>query len=812
MCPCTVGIAQTLCSLLPVFILPFAALIRKEHISLRAVVGAFVAVGGVAPLFLQSAYLHTDCRRRQTASGDAPIILHMNGETMQNHIELEISGMHCAGCVGTVEAALRKVPGVANASVNPATEHATVARDTAHPSLDPAALIRAVQTAGYHARLAEAQAGPTDERRAGRAAELRGQRRRIYVALIAALPVLVLHFVGHSASAALGVAPRILASFQAVLTAAVLVAAARPMMAGALRGLVARSANMDLLVTLGTLTAFLSGVVGLLANVPALLMFEAAVMIVVFVSVGKYIESRARGQASAALEALSSRLPREALRVTDGHAERIPIDAVRRGDVLRVMAHSTVPVDGEVLSGRLSVDESMLTGEALPVERAAGDCLFGGTQVADGLADLRATATGRDSAAARIARLVEQAQASRPPWQRLADRVAAVFVPAIVLLALATFAAWNWWGDAGSLFALERMIAVLVVACPCAMGLAIPTAVLVGTTRAAEHGILVRDASALEAAGHVGEVLLDKTGTLTLGTPSLEQVELVADTTEGDILRFAAGLEQLSEHPFGRAVVQAAKTRGLVLPEPREFRSQAGGGLRGRLDGHDVTLGSAAWLKENSVRTTEHVGRADALAARGQSVVWLAVDGQVTALLGLADQLHPESAAAIRELKHLGLRTRLLSGDRHAAVSSVADSLGIDAFEAELTPQEKLDRVRDLSESGRGLAMVGDGINDAPALAAATVGIAIGTGADVAREAADICLVGHSPRLIAKAIHVSRRSASIMKQNLFWAVIYNLVMIPVAIFTMLPPAAASAAMMCSSLSVVGNSLRLRRQI
>ncbi|MFQ5807427.1 MAG: heavy metal translocating P-type ATPase [Phycisphaerae bacterium] len=736
----------------------------------------------------------------------------MSAETTNQRAELEISGMHCAGCVATVEAALRNIPGVADASVNLATERATVAFESGGPPVDTATLIRAVQAIGYQAQLPRPQARLADERQTRREEELRWQRRRIYAALTLGAPVVALHFASQSGPATVSTMPRPLAFVQAALTAAVLMIAAGPMIAGALRALAARSANMDLLVTLGALTAFFSGGVGLLINEPALVMFEAAVMIVVFVSVGKYLEARARGQASAALETLLSRLPREALRVTDGRTETVPIDAVRPQDVLRLAPHTVVPVDGEVLRGRLTVDESMLTGEALPLERTVGDRLFGGTQVADGLAEMRATATGRESTATRIAQLVAQAQASKPPWQRLADRVAAIFVPAIVALALATFAAWNWWGNAGSLFALERMIAVLVVACPCAMGLAIPTAVLVGTTRAAEHGILVRDATALEAAGQVREVLLDKTGTLTLGKPTLEQVELLGDGLEAEVLRYAAALEQLSEHPFARAVAQAAKTRGLVLPEPKDLYSQPGAGLRGRVDDRDVTIGSAAWMEENGIRTSEHIGRADQLAARGQSVIWVALDGRVTALLGLADQLHPESPAAIRELKRLGLRTRLLSGDRHAAVSNVADSLGIDAFEAQLTPQQKLDRVRRLSETGPGLAMVGDGINDAPALAAATVGIAIGTGADVAREAADICLVGHSPRLIAEAIRVSRCSARVMKQNLCWALIYNLVMIPVAVFTMLPAAAAAAAMMCSSLSVVGNALRLRRAI
>jgi heavy metal translocating P-type ATPase len=491
----------------------------------------------------------------------------------------------------------------------------------------------------------------------------------------------------------------------------------------------------------------------------------------------------------------------------------VPIDAVQPGDALRLPAHATVPVDGEVTSGRVTLDESMLTGEALPAERTVGDPVFGGTQVVDGLAQMRATATGRDSAAARIARLVEQAQAAKPPWQRLADRVAGVFVPAVILLALGTFAGWYWWSDAGTLFALKRLIAVLVVACPCAMGLAIPTAVLVGTTRAAEHGILVRDATALEAAGQVREVVLDKTGTLTLGMPTLEHVELVdGDWTQPEVLRLAAAAERLSEHPLAWAVVQAAEQLDHPAPDAAELTSQPGLGLRARVEEHDVIVGTAAWLEQNGVAAAPYVGQADELAARGQSVVWLAIDGWVTALLGFSDQLHPESARIVGDLEQLGVRTRLLSGDRHAAVSNVAGQLGIDAFEAQLTPQQKLARVQQLAARGNGVAMVGDGINDAPALAAATVGIAIGTGADVAREAADICLVGHSPRLIAKAIRVSRGSARVMKQNLAWAVVYNLAMIPVAMLTMLPPEAATAAMMCSSLSVVGNSLRLRRVI
>jgi Cu+-exporting ATPase len=354
------------------------------------------------------------------------------------------------------------------------------------------------------------------------------------------------------------------------------------------------------------------------------------------------------------------------------------------------------------------------------------------------------------------------------------------------------------------------MVAVLVVSCPCALGLAIPTAVLVGTSRAAELGILVRDAAALEAAGGVNEILLDKTGTLTIGAPTVAQIDRLAEFSEGEILRLAASVEQYSEHPFGRAIVAAAERRGIEPAAVEDLTSQPGLGVRARVGERLAAVGSAKWLQQSGVDTGAGMELADALSATGASAVFLAVDGKLAALLGLRDTLHGEAAAAIAALRGMGVRMRILSGDRHAAVSHVAGALGIGDFEAGLTPEEKLARVRERVASGARVAMVGDGINDAPALAAADVGIAIGTGADVAREAADICLVGHSPRLIVEAVRISRASGRVMKQNLFWAVAYNVAMIPVAMFTPLPPSAATAAMMGSSLTVVGNALRLRR--
>ncbi len=713
-------------------------------------------------------------------------------------IELDVHGLHCAGCVATVENALRRVPGVAAASVNLATEHATVWLDTDQPSPPTERLIQAVRAAGYQARLrpATADRAATIEERGLR---LRSQKRRLLLALLFALPVLLGHFLSPLSSWITQVFPTVL----------VLIAAAGPMMVGAGRALAARSANMDLLVSLGVLSAFGSSLVGVVTHTHQLVLFDATVMIVLFVSLGQYLEARARGRASAALEALLARIPRTAQRIVDGRVETVPVEAIRPDDHLRVPAHAAVPVDGEVVSGRASLDEAMLTGESMPVERSIGQNVFGGTQVLDGLLEMRATATGSHSAAARIAQLVEQAQAGKPPWQRFADRAAGFFVPAVILLAVATFVGWKWFAGAETFWAVQRMIAVLVVACPCALGLAIPTAVLVGTTRAAERGILVRDAAALEAAGQVREVLLDKTGTLTSGHPSLEQVRLLSTADEVEVLRAAGALEQLSEHPLARAVVEAARRRGTDLPDPTELHSRPGRGVRGTVGQARIAVGSAAWLTDNGIDTSPHTKDAEALSADGFSVVWVVIDERVSALLGFADPLHPESAAAVAALRDLGVRVRILSGDREAAVRRVASRLGV-AYEAQLTPARKLERLREIAAEGRGVAMVGDGINDAPALAAAQVGIAIGTGADVAREAADICLVGHSPRLIAEAIGISRRSARVMKQNLFWAVAYNLVMLPIAMVTPLPPAVATAAMMCSSLTVVANSLRLRR--
>lgn len=771
-------------------------------------------------------------------------------------IELQIRGMHCAGCVGTVESALQRAPGVQSAAVNLATESATVW--LADPTVQPAALLSAVRAAGYDAALAGPERPAVAASAERRRRELDDQRWRLLIGLVLGLPIVLphlLHLASWAAALAgvhwhppgldrvLGIAPQAAWIVEGVLAAGVLYVTGGRIIAGAARALRHAAANMDLLVSMGAVAAFAGGVAGVALNAERLVWFADAAMIVLFVSLGKYLEARARGRASAALEALFARLPTEAVRVTGSGEERVPAAALRVGDRVRIAAHTAVPTDGEIVSGGLSVDESVITGESAPQERGPGQPVLGGTRAVDGLAEVRVTAVARESAVGRIARLVEEAQAIKPQWQRLADRAAAAFVPLVLALCAATFAFWLWHagtvrGVAEWAWALERAIAVLVVACPCAMGLAVPTAVLVGTTRAAERGVLVRNPDALEAVGAIRDIILDKTGTLTLGRPRLEALEPVAGLAPADAQRRAAALAALSEHPLSRALLEAApefagtaaadgrpalvhpgRSAGAadVAPPVTEFVSTPGMGLRGRVAGRLTLLGSARWVQENGVDVARWTERADALAARGHSIVWLAgADGvadaapSVLALLAFADAIHPEANAAVRELRALGVRARILSGDRHAAVSAVANALGIDEFEAELSPADKLKRVRALADRGRRTIFFGDGVNDAAALAAADVGVAVGAGADVAREAADLCLIGHAPGLIPTAIRLSRASARVMKQNLFWAFAYNVLMLPVAAATPLPPAAATAAMMLSSFSVVANSLRLRR--
>jgi Cu+-exporting ATPase len=717
-------------------------------------------------------------------------------------LDLRIDGMHCAGCVSTIENALRALPGVTDPTVNLATGSAAVTLQPA--AVGTADVLDAIRRAGYAATIPESPQQAVAERVAARRSQIRAQLGGLFAAAVLALPILLAHmFPG----------PALLHRFahtragwlaQALLCAAVIAIGAGGMLRGAWTAVRNRAGSMDLLVSLGLLVSFVAGLVGIALGIHELILFESAVMIVLFVSLGKLLEALARARASATLETLLMRLPRTALRVSGDRLQAVPIDDIALDDVLRIAAPATLPVDGVIVSGSLALDEAMLTGESLPVQRGVGDAVLGGTIAASGSADIRATSTGATCAAARIARLVEQAQATKAPAQRLADRAAAIFVPVVLTLAILTAIGWILAGS-GVTASLTRAVAVLVIACPCAMGLAIPTAVLVGTSAAGARGILIRNVEALESAATVDLVLLDKTGTLTAGAPTVRSVRLAPTHSEHELLAIAVGAAAGSTHPLSQAIVRYAQKLGIEARAARRHESFAGSGIAAEIDGREALFGSAAWLHSRHV---ELPGSASADIGTN-SIAHGALDGRWIGSIELADELLPEAHLAVRTLQELRVETIILSGDRAPAVASVADSLGI-AFRAALSPAEKLRAVQDAVRSGRRVAMVGDGINDAPALAAATIGIAIGAGADVASEAADVVLLGRSPRLIGETIQVSRTTVRIMKQNLIWAAGYNLVMLPLAALAPLSPGLATAAMMLSSLSVVGNSLRLRR--
>ncbi len=713
----------------------------------------------------------------------------MNATSAETRIA--IRGMRCAGCASSVEAALRDVPGVRAARVNAATGAAYLTVDPQRPP-DDDAIAAAVSAAGFEALPPDPQ--PT--------APPRHATRHLWIAGVLAAPVAlahVLHIVGVSAVMSLP-----LLVVQALLTVAVFQVAARDMLRGAFHAVLRGRGNMDLLVSLGAVAALLASIAGVLVGGHELIMFDAAAMIVVLVAVGKHLEARARLRATHSLRALSQRVPREAIRVVNGQAESVQIDDIAVGDVVRLAAHARAPVDGRVISGVVDVDESMLTGEPLPVSRSVGAQIAGGTRVVDGLADIQATARGVDSAAARIARLVEHAQGQKAPWERLADRLAAWFVPVVLGLSVITLIGWLFAGAAFS-DALTRAVAVLVIACPCALGLAIPTAVAVATGRAAERGVLVLDPAALEAAAEIREIALDKTGTVTLGQPRVQHVESLDGVGAEDVLALAAAIEQLSEHPVAHAIVAATRAAGRQIETAAEFASEPGAGVRGRVSGAEIIAGNAAFLRAQGVVLDQPIADSDG----GGASVWVARDQRLVGRIDFADEAKPQAREAIAELRRLGVVPRILSGDTHQSVTRMARSLGVNAYESHLTPQQKLERVAEL-ERAQPVMMIGDGVNDAPALKAARVGVAIGAGADLARESADICLLGDSPRLIPATVRMARQSLWVMRQNLLLALGYNVVMLPMAALTPLPPAVAAGLMMLSSLSVVGNAMRLKR--
>ena len=726
--------------------------------------------------------------------------------------------MTCAGCVASVERALAAVPGVERAMVNLATERATVIVDSRQ--VDVADLADAVRRAGYG--LIVPDAGAVDAAERARAAERRETRRRFFVALVLGVPVVVLGM-GHGLWRVPGER-----WIELVLTTGVLIFAGGTIYRRAWSATRHGSADMNTLIALGTGAAFLYSVVATAAPravLPAAtgmheppVYFEAAAAIVILVLLGRMLETGARARTSAAVRKLA-RLQVKTARAIEGDREiERPIEDLRVGDTVVVGEGESVPVDGVVVAGGSTVDESLLTGESRPVTKDLGHEVFAGTVNGSGSFRLRASRVGRDTVLQQIVRMVEEAQGSKAPVQRLADRVSAVFVPIVLGLALVTFAAWMALGPAETRLAtaLVNAVSVLIIACPCAMGLATPTAVLVATGRGAELGLLFKGGAALEVAGGIDVVAFDKTGTLTAGRPSVTDVVPADGFDEMRLLAIAAAAESGSRHPLGEAIVAEARRRGI---EPRaldRFEAVAGSGVSARIAGQQALAGRIGWLEDAGVNIGPWEEGVSKLAAAARTPVLVSLDGRVAGLLGISDPVRDGAAETIAALREMGCEVVMLTGDRQATADAVAASIGRPTVVAEILPGGKAEEILRLKASGRRVAMVGDGVNDAPALAAADLGVAVGTGSDVAIAASDVTLVGSDPRGIPASLALSRRALRTIRQNLGWAFAYNILGIPIAAGALYPwtgwllsPVIASAAMALSSVSVVSNSLRLR---
>jgi Cu+-exporting ATPase len=711
---------------------------------------------------------------------------------LSERLDLPIEGMTCASCAARVERSLNELDGV-EASVNVATETATVAFDPARVA--PAQLVEAVERTGYRPRPPDAGDEPPEG--SG------GLGLRLAVSAALSLPVLLvsmipsLQFDGWEWAALALAAPAVLWG-------------GWPFHRAAWAGLRHGAATMDTLISLGTLAALGWSAVVVLSGADEEVYLEVAAVVTTFLLAGRWLEARAKRRAGAALAALLEMAPGEAsLLGEDGRERRVPAADLRVGDRFLVRPGERIATDGVVAAGVSAVDASLLTGESVPVEVSPGDEVAGATINAGGRLEVRATRVGADTALAQIARLVSEAQSGNAPVQRLADRVSAVFVPAVMVLSAATLALWLAVGG-GAAAAFTAAVAVLIVACPCALGLATPVALLVGTGRGAQLGILIRGPEVLESARRIDTVVLDKTGTVTTGRMALADVVPGSGAARGEVLRLAGALEDASEHPIARAIAAAAR-EAEPLPVPERFANREGMGVEGMVEGREVIVGRPALLARRGLTLDGDLGPAlEGAQAAGRTAVAVAWDGRVRGLLVVADAVRPTSAEAVRLLLGQGLRPVLLTGDNAAAARAVAAEVGIEEVVAEVLPAEKADVVRGLQDKGRVVAVVGDGVNDAPALARADLGIAVGTGADVAIEASDLTLVSGDLRGAADAIRLSRRTLRTIKGNLFWAFAYNVAALPLAAAGYLNPLIAGAAMALSSLFVIGNSLRLRR--
>ncbi len=730
-------------------------------------------------------------------------------------IRLSISGMSCAGCVATVENALKNTPGVAEASVNFAEHTADVRGD-----VDPARLVQAVKDAGYDA----AELRGTEDEAEKEAAEFAHYRRLLREAAVAGAVGAPLFIAG-----LVGVMPgmdstldRLFWAAIGVITLFVLWYSGRHFYVGAWKAFRGHNANMDTLIALGTGTAWVYSVLitafpGVVPELARHAYFEAAVIIISLINLGSALEMRARGKTSEAIKRLIGLQPKTARVIRDGVESDVPIENVGLDETLRVRPGEKIPVDGKIIDGHSSVDESMLTGEPLPVEKAVGDEVVGGTINKTGSFLFQATRIGRDTALARIIEMVRQAQNSKPAIGRLADRIASVFVPSVLIIATITLMIWANFGPEPRLsFMIVTTMTVLIIACPCALGLATPIAVMVGVGKAAEFGVLIRNGEALQSAGRLTTVVLDKTGTITEGHPAVTALVPSEAWDEDRLLRAAASVETGSEHPLAEAIVESARNKGVELAAVSGFEAVAGHGVKATMDGNKVLFGNLKLMEREGVDLGMLPQRAAELAAQAQTPMYLAVDGKPAGIVAVSDPVKADSRAAIERLHELGIKVIMLTGDNRSTAEAVAKQVGVDEVLAEVLPEDKANKVAAVQNRGGIVGMVGDGINDAPALARADVGFAIGTGTDVAIESADVTLMRGSLHGVPDAIAISRATVRNIKQNLFGAFFYNSLGIPIAAGILYPffgvllnPIIAGAAMAMSSVTVVSNANRLR---
>ena len=788
-------------------------------------------------------------------AGAAEIVTHPT--TTREKVTIPVKGMTCAACQARVQRTLQGKPGVIDASVNLMLKNAAVTYDP--QMISPMALVEAIRETGYGAELAAQDQTSFEEQEAQDRAQEEEYRELRYkaslsgvlglVAMVLSMPLMgaagmdvhgpvadpFMRWAMESMTPAIRAAvpwlftftPRVLSYTLLALTLLVIGWAGRHFYVRAWSAFRHHSADMNTLIAVGTGAAFLYSVLATVApefflsrGVPPDLYYEAVIMIIALILTGNALEARAKRQTSAALRGLVELQPRTARVVRDGAEKDIPIEDVQTDEIVIVRPGERIPVDGEIISGASAVDESMLTGESLPVEKHQGDRLIGGTINRTGAFRYRATTLGSDSVLAHIVKLMRDAQGSRAPIQKLADQVSGIFVPIVLSLAIATFVIWFVTADqASAMRAFAAAVAVLIIACPCAMGLAVPTAVMVATGKGAERGILIKGGEALQRAGEINTVLLDKTGTITEGRPTVTDMVPVLGSqwSEKDLVRLVASLEASSEHPLAEAIVRYAQEQSLTLEATESFQSVTGQGATGIVQGVALTVGNEALMSDYAVDLTAMKEDAERLASEGKTPMYIAINGQLAGMIAVADPIKPTSREAIQQLNRLGLTVVMLTGDHPRTAEAIARQAGIDHVVAGVLPEGKVAEVRRRQQAGEVVAMVGDGINDAPALAQADVGFAIGTGTDITLEASDVTLMRNDLHGVASAILLARRTMWTMKQNLFWAFAYNVVGIPVAAGILYPvfgillsPILASAAMAFSSVSVVANSLRLRR--